>query len=139
VKPERRAYRGPGELARDLRALLRLHGQLLRLYLRPRIPRAFRERLMLTVTAVNACRYCAAFHCRTAGRLGVPHEEAALLLEGEVAAAPPREVPALLYARHWAEADARPDPAERARLLAGYAADEIAQVEAASASSASAT
>jgi AhpD family alkylhydroperoxidase len=102
----------------------------LRLYLRPRIPRAFRERLMLTVTAVNACRYCAAFHRRTAGRLGVPHEEAALLLEGEVAG-PPREVPALLYARHWAEADARPDPAERARLLAGYAPEEIAQVEAA--------
>lgn len=109
---ELRRYGSVRALLRDLGYVAR-HGHRLR-----RLAPTFRERLMLVVTAVNACRYCAAFHAHLAVRAGVPPEEARALLAGALpapAAVPKRELPALLYAQGWAERDAAPDPtAERA-------------------------
>ncbi len=83
---------------------------------RARIGAAFRERLMLAVTAINRCRYCAYGHARLAVRAGVPEEEVQRLLQGYIHDAQPYELPALLYASHWAETDAEPDP-DAVRLL----------------------
>ena len=113
---EPRRYRSVRALLGDLGYLAR-DGHRLR-----RLAPAFRERLMLVVTAVNACRYCAAFHAQVAVRAGVPPEEARALLAGTLpapATVPERELPALLYAQAWAERDAAPDPpAERALTVA---------------------
>jgi AhpD family alkylhydroperoxidase len=73
-----------------------------------RLPPDFRERLMLVVTAVNACRFCAAFHSGLAVRAGVRPEEARALLADSLpvrVVVPDRELPALLHARAWAERD----------------------------------
>lgn len=88
------------------------------------VPAAFRERLMLVVTEVNGCPYCRAFHQQEALKAGLTPEELQHYLAGLIPEdAPPREYEALLYARHWAEQDARPDPAATQRLFATYGED----------------
>jgi AhpD family alkylhydroperoxidase len=121
MKPfPRRTYRSPKGLLTDLGYILRRR-RLIRPAFRQQLSPAFRERLMLAVTAVNACRYCSYFHAGEALRSGVPADQLAELLAGEIpAGAPPEEQVALLYAQHWAEQDARPDPEPAQRLLDTY-------------------
>lgn len=118
----RRYYRHIGELWADLRRLFALRGA-------GRLAPAPGERLMLTVTAVNRCRYCASYHAQAARLSGVTAEEVALLLDGSTQGAPASELPALLYARRWAEAAGRPAPELRAQLAAHYGAERAAAIE----------
>ena len=75
---------------------------------------------MLAVTAVNGCRYCSWFHTRQALKNGLAEEEIRNLLAGDVANFPPDEAVALVYAQHWAESDAHPDPEAVERLQQTY-------------------
>jgi AhpD family alkylhydroperoxidase len=118
----RRHYRRPHELWDDLRRLAALRSS-------ASISRAMTERLMLVVTSVNRCRYCASFHSEVARLSGLPAEEVALLLEGSTQSAPPSELPALLYARHWAEAGGQASPELRAELAAHYGAEQVVAIE----------
>ncbi len=81
---------------------------------------AFRERLMLAVTAVNGCRYCSYFHTGEALKIGLSQEEIGRLLTGDSATCPPEEAPAIIYAQHWAESNARPDTAAIQKLQEIY-------------------
>jgi len=81
---------------------------------------SFRERLMLTVTAVYGCRYCSYFHARQGLKSGVNSEEAVALLAGSLEMCPPEEAMALLYAQHWAESNANPDTEAIERLERAY-------------------
>lgn len=82
---------------------------------------AFRERLMNVVTEVNDCRYCRSFHHQQALASGIDPQELRALRDGMVPEqAPEDEIPALLYARHWAEADGVVDEEDRQVLLARY-------------------
>jgi AhpD family alkylhydroperoxidase len=124
----KRDYHSLGQFWRDVRYIMR-HGQQMRVVMRHQIPPAFRERLMLTVTAVNRCRYCSYFHAHEALMSGIPPEEVEMLQDGILNRAPADEIPALLYAQHWAEANAQPDPAARARLVETYGAEMAAAIE----------
>ena len=123
---DRRTYRNPAALAKDLARVLAKSGQVVRLMRGQSIDPAFRERLMLTVTAVNQCRYCTYEHARQALVAGVRFEEVEALSNGILDECPPAELPALLYARHWAETDGDPDLEARRHLLQLYG-DETAQ------------
>ena len=90
---------------------------------------AFRERLMLAVTAVNGCRYCSYYHARQALVVGITPEEADALAAGVMDTCPPQQLPAVLYAQHWAESDARPDPAARQRIVELYGAETSEAIE----------
>jgi AhpD family alkylhydroperoxidase len=127
----RRTYAAPGALARDLRALLRQRGAVRDALAGRGIGPAFRERLMLVVTSVNACRYCARFHTRLARRAGLPAAEARELLGGSLAAAPAEELGALRYAVDWAESGGAPDAAARRELVAEYGLHQAERIEAA--------
>ncbi|MCX7790291.1 MAG: carboxymuconolactone decarboxylase family protein [Chloroflexaceae bacterium] len=118
----KRYYRGIAPFWSDLRHLASLRG-------RGSISAALRERLMLTVTAVNRCRYCAAFHGYVAQISGLAPEEVRRLLEGDAAAAPAAELPALLYARQWAEAGGAAPPELRAQLATIYGAEQARAIE----------
>jgi AhpD family alkylhydroperoxidase len=85
-----------------------------------RIDRAFAEKIMLAVTAVNGCRYCSYGHARTALESGVSQEEVDLLLSGEVGHASPDEAPALFFAQHYAESDGHPAPDMIQKLAQTY-------------------
>jgi len=81
---------------------------------------AFRERLMLAVTAVTGCRYCSWAHTGAALRSGVPKDEIAGLLIGSVDDCPAEEAIALLYAQHWADSNGKPDSEAIERLMQNY-------------------
>ncbi len=125
----RRTYRRWGQLWSDLRFLARRRSIVLGLLRGKPISPAFRERLMLTVTAVNDCRYCAHLHSRLALRAGLSPEDSERLLGGTVEPSPVEERVALQYARHWAERDALPDPDARARLVEVYCGLGAEQIE----------
>jgi AhpD family alkylhydroperoxidase len=88
-----------------------------------------RERLMLVVTAVNDCRYCSYVHTRAALCAGISEGEVEELSRGELEGSPPEQVPALVYAQHWAESGGRPDPEARARVVERYGERRVRAIE----------
>ncbi|KPJ54092.1 MAG: hypothetical protein AMJ37_00895 [Dehalococcoidia bacterium DG_18] len=89
---------------------------------------AFRERLMLAVTAVYGCRYCSWLHTGEALKSGLEEGEIAGLLAGSVDNCPEDEAVALLYAQHWADSDARPDLEAVKRLEEAYGAEKAEMI-----------
>jgi len=77
---------------------------------------AFRERIILAVTAVNRCRYCSFVHTRAALKSGVSQEEVQGLFDG-VFDGEPEEA---RVAQHWAETRGNPDPEVTDRFKAAY-------------------
>jgi AhpD family alkylhydroperoxidase len=125
----RRRYTSFKQFRADFGYLLKNRQRLRRALGGSEISPAFRQRLMLTVTAVNHCRYCAAYHAREALLVGLSPEETRHLLEGAVRDCPSEEIPALLYAQHWAETNARPEAPEYEQLIAHYGAEKAGLVE----------
>jgi len=120
VQRSRRVYGNLIELVKEMGRLMPEMGQVGQLMRGDSLDPAFRERLMLAVTAVNDCRYCSYSHARQALTLGVTPAEIEALAGGEFNGCPPEELPALLYAQHWAEMDGDPDPAARLRVSIIY-------------------
>ena len=89
----------------------------------------FRERLMLTVTAVNNCRICSYVHSKQALLSGLSREETEMLLKGVIENCPEKEIAALFYAQHWADTDAKPDPTAKRKLVETYGKDTVEVIE----------
>jgi len=75
---------------------------------------------MLAVTSVEGCRYCSYFHSKLALKGGISQEEIGKLLSGDVEGCPEEEALAVLYAQHWAESNAHPDPVTVEKLREIY-------------------
>lgn len=118
----RRYYQRIGQIWLDLQSLIALRG-------RGEISPAMRERIMLIVTGVNQCRYCASYHSQAAQLSGLSPEEVALLLGGSTNTVPEAELPALQYAQHWAEAAGQPSSDFRSQLVAHYGEDQAQAIE----------
>jgi AhpD family alkylhydroperoxidase len=85
-----------------------------------RVSRAFAEKIMLAVTQVNGCRYCAYGHSRMALREGVAPEEIEGIMAAELGNFPEEEAVALAFAQHWAETAGRTDPEIERRFREYY-------------------
>jgi len=85
-----------------------------------RLGKPFAEKIMLTVTRVNGCRYCSYGHAHAALAVGVTETELQKLLSGEIGAFPEQEAVALAFAQHYAETCCQPDPAAWQRLVEYY-------------------
>jgi len=125
----RRYYRHFSEFRRDLGVLMRERSRIKVLRSGELIDRAFQERLMLAVTEVNGCRYCAFVHAKMALSAGLAQADVDALAEGSLEGSPPEQVPALLYAQHWAETDTQPDPVARQRIIETYGLEKTEAVE----------
>lgn len=117
----RRHYRSLRQLGADMRRVMRLRGP-------GRVSPQLRERLILIVTSVNRCPYCATYHAGLAKLSGLSAEEIALLLDGSTAQVPEAEVPALQYARHWAEQAGQALPEFDAQLVDRYGSDQATAI-----------
>jgi len=84
---------------------------------------------MLAVTQVNGCRYCAYAHARMALAAGVTKADVEALVRGSLEGCPPSQVPAVLYAQHWAESGAEPDPEVRRQLIETYGLETTESIE----------
>ena len=89
----------------------------------------FRERLMMAVTEVNGCRYCAYYHTRQALAAGIGSEELEEIARFSFESSPEAQRSALLYAQHWAECDAHPDPDAWTCMEDSYSPEELELIE----------
>lgn len=128
-KFRRRYYHSLKQVWRDLRWPMQNRQTIRRAMRGELVSLPFRERLMMAVTAVNQCRYCSYYHVKESLAAGLPAEEIRKLKDGIVDDAPEEELPALLYAQHWAETDGRPDPALRQKLIDIYGAERAEAIE----------
>lgn len=126
---QKRYYHRWSDLGRDMGVLWRERGRIKVLRAGAVIDRLFQERLMLAVTEVNGCRYCAYAHARMALSAGLAQTDVDALREGSLEGAPPEEVAALLYAQHWAESDADPDSDARGRVVEIYGQAKTEAIE----------
>jgi AhpD family alkylhydroperoxidase len=124
MKFNKRTYGSIGELAGDLSFPIKNRKQLKQLKNRELLSMAFRERLMLAVTEVNGCRYCSYFHARQAVKSGLTPEEIGNLLSGDIKDCPEEERLAVIYAQHWAESNAQPDPETTKKLRETYGTEK---------------
>ena len=124
MKFKKRFYTSGRELANDVLYLARNMTRISRMNSRELISPAFRERLMLAVTAVYGCRYCSYLHAKQGLKSGLEQEEATALLSGSLEMCPPEEAVALLYAQHWAESNANPDAEVLRRLEDTYGTEK---------------
>jgi|AntAceMinimDraft_9_1070365.scaffolds.fasta_scaffold02584_7 AhpD family alkylhydroperoxidase len=120
----KRTYVSLKDFLRDLIFPFRKRKQLREVKNKRLLSPAFRERLMLAVTAVERCRYCSYFHSKLALKGGIPQEEIGKLLSGDVQDCPEEEVIAILYAQHWAESNAHPDPEAVQKLQEIYGSEK---------------
>ena len=67
------------------------------------------ERLMLAVTEVNGCALCSYGHSRMALEAGLSGQEIEELLGGQTDGAPKEELPAILFAQHYADTRGKPN------------------------------
>ncbi|MDR9459133.1 MAG: carboxymuconolactone decarboxylase family protein [Dehalococcoidia bacterium] len=116
------------ELYADISFLLKNVRDVRRIMRENLISSAFRERLMLSVTSVYGCRYCCWAHTREALRSGIDQKEITGLLTGSVDNCPQEEAVALLYAQHWADYNASPDPEATRRLEQAYGAEKAKMI-----------
>ncbi len=129
-KFKRRMYSSPKALWHDLSWTMRNRKTVRGAMNGCTVSFAFRERLMLAVTAVNGCRYCSYYHAKEAIKAGLPDAELQKMLVGVVDDAPANELPALLYAQHWAEMDGVVETAVRQQFIQTYGADRAQAIEA---------
>jgi len=125
----RRIYHSLGEILTDFRDVWSRRDVLREAMRDGGLRPAFRERLMLVVTSVNGCRYCSYAHAREALAEGITPKEIDALGEGMFEDSPTEEVPALLYAQHWAEMDGEPEPGVRQQIEQRYGEKTLQQIE----------
>jgi len=111
------------ELVRDPRALVDMVSG------RGAVTAELREKIMLSVTSVNRCRYCSFVHTKLALREGVSSDEVKRLLDGAVDHVSEEERHALLYAQHWADTCGHPDLSARRAVVAEYGEERTRAIE----------
>ncbi len=120
MKFNKRIYKNPKEFFSDLVFPFKNRRKLSEIRSKGLLSPAFQERLMLSVTAVNGCRYCSYFHSKQALKSGMSPEEIQQLLSGDIDNCPADEAVAIIYAQHWAESNAHPDQEAEAKLRQTY-------------------
>lgn len=92
-----------------------------------RISKVFTEKIMSVISTVNGCIYCTWFHAKQAVSCGISKQEVKNLFNLKFEAdASDFELPALLYAQHYAENDRNPDP-EMTEKFIGYYGEKTAR------------
>jgi AhpD family alkylhydroperoxidase len=117
---KKRTYRNVLEFLHDVGFLLKNRKRIRAILESESLPPAFRERMMLAVTHVNECRYCAHFHTKAALDEGISREEVDAILHGAFKDCPSDQLTGVLYAEHWAETMGAPDAEIRAKLATAY-------------------
>lgn len=114
----------PRTLVRDLREIMAHMPEFKETARSGRVSRAFAEKIMMAVTAVNGCRYCAWYHTKLALKEGISPEEIAKILSTDIGDLPEEEAVALAFAQHWAETAGHPD-AEAERHFREYYGPQV--------------
>ena len=129
-RPVPRTYRVP-ELVRDMGSLLARLPRLGSISVGERLPRAFREQVVVAVARVNACRMCEHAHTRLALEAGVTNAQLAALENMDPRAFDRHTWLALAHARERTKAGFAPaaEPAHQAALTQALGEQTYRDVE----------
>ena len=81
------------------------------------------ERIMLAVTQVNGCALCSYAHTRMALEAGLSTQEIENMLQGQIEA-PEEDLPALMFAQHYADTRGHPTEKSLKRLKELYGSSQ---------------
>jgi AhpD family alkylhydroperoxidase len=98
---------------------------------RPKTSKALREKVMLGVTAINDCRYCAWGHSHWAISQGIPLEAVNQILSNQddsLKANDPAEAAAILFGQHYAEHLDEIDPESVKQLQNYFSQAEVREI-----------
>jgi AhpD family alkylhydroperoxidase len=98
-----RHYAGPFEFAGDFVKMMTGMSRLRKLRTEDRIDPLLAEKVMLAVVGVNGCECCSYNHTVIALERGIRKDEIDSLLAGAIGSLADDEIPAVLYAQHWAD------------------------------------
>lgn len=119
----------PGLLAGDVWFILKNIPRLVAFRKNPSFDRAFIEKIMTVVTAVNGCVYCSWFHAKEASSAGISQEEIDDLFQLQFdTEADAFEIPAMMYAQHYAETGRKPDPEQTAAFVKYYGSKTATEI-----------
>lgn len=119
----------PHILASDIRFMLKNIRRFAAVKRKGKLSHAFLEKIMTVVTAVNGCVYCSWFHAREATAAGVNESEINDLFQLQFETkAEAYELPALMYAQHFAETARHPDAQETAAFVSYYGAETAGDI-----------
>jgi AhpD family alkylhydroperoxidase len=121
----------PGNLRKTVTNFVVSAPALARALVKPRTSRVLREKVVLSVTSVNDCRYCAWGHTHWALAHGVSLDEVNQILghhTAELAAKDPAEAAAILFAQHYAEHHDQFDPEAVENLRKYYSDEQIEEI-----------
>ncbi|MEA3451456.1 MAG: carboxymuconolactone decarboxylase family protein, partial [Bacteroidota bacterium] len=94
------------------------------------ISKKFSEKIMLVVTSVNGCTYCEWYHAKMARKSGISNAEVQDLLNSQFnVSSLEEEIPALLYAQHYAETNRNPEPTMKRDLVEFYGKTKARAIE----------
>ncbi|GGK03653.1 hypothetical protein GCM10007063_27480 [Lentibacillus kapialis] len=80
----------------------------------------FKERIMLAVTEVNGCEICSYGHTKYALEQGMSNEEIKSLLTGNAEKVSSDEMPAIIFAQHYADTEGHPSEEAWNRIVQEY-------------------
>lgn len=80
----------------------------------------FTERIMLAVTEVNDCPACSFVHTKMALETGMDSEEIQNMLSGAFDSIPKEELPAVMFAQHYADSKGHPSKASWEEVITQY-------------------
>ncbi len=94
-----------------------------------RISPQFEKRIILTVTAVNGCRYCEWGHTKSALDIGCSEEEIEQIMINDFSSCDPEEVVALAYAQYYAEAEGKNTTEAWQKVLEFYGEEKAKDIQ----------
>lgn len=89
---------------------------------------SFMERIMLAVTEVNGCEICSFAHTKMALEAGMTNEEIKKMLAGENNDVPKKELPAVMFAQHYADTRGKPSKKSWERVIEIYGLKEATDI-----------
>jgi hypothetical protein len=126
---ERRIYHSLGELLTDFRIIVSRRKEIRSLMRGKIITPAKRYRMGFHKKRSKHWHKGCFAHAREALSNGIPQEEIEALAQGMFEGSPSEEVPALLYAQHWAEANGEPEAPVREQMVAQYGERVVEMME----------
>lgn len=96
-----------------------------------KISQPLQERIMLAVTEVNGCLICSYAHANMSLEAGMGMNEIKELLAGEYASVPVDELPAILFAQHYADKRGKPSNDSWKRIIEIYGEEKAKSIIAA--------
>ena len=92
------------------------------------VSKQFSERIMLAVTEVNGCAICSYAHTKMALENGLSGDEIKQLLGGAMDDVPSEELPAIMFAQHFAEMRGKPSEVAKRELIADYGKEKADRI-----------